>query len=52
MEVPLLGDEPRDVEHRHADECAAEVGAVPLVGHLADDLDAVEFVPVGDRRQK
>jgi len=49
-EVPLLGEEAMDVEDGQADEGPVDVLALPLLGDLADDLDAVEFVAMDRRR--
>jgi len=51
-EVALLGDEPRDVENGETDQRPREVGMVPLVSHLPDHLDAVQFVAVRGRGEE
>jgi len=51
-EVALLGDEPRDVQHRETDERPGQPRVVPRVSHSPDDLDAVRFAVVGWREEK
>jgi hypothetical protein len=47
-----VAEEAHPVDDRKADERSLDLGVVETLDHAADDLDAVELVPVDRRGQE